>query len=131
MWDPISSATIDECGGGIGAVDIPIPGIDVNGDFYTDVAYFRASSASASSAFYFRNKAPSLPNQRTAAYGVSYTPWNWSKVREFAVADMTGDGKQEIMVLDPEAMQVIWLKSETNYVTPEGRSLPSHRAFLL
>ncbi|MCL2823257.1 MAG: hypothetical protein FWD57_04635, partial [Polyangiaceae bacterium] len=117
MWDPVGSGTIDTCNYGTNSLDIPISGIDINGDRNSDMVYFTSTNG-ATGTIYFKNSTPSSPNAcngSTISKSVSLS--NWRKTKVFVVSDITGDGKPEILLFDPEAMNVRWLTSESGYTS--------------
>jgi len=133
MWDSINSSTIDTCTYGNGALDIPIPGIRLNADLYSDMVVYRAEGNPLPGYFHYKNSTPSVPNSCTGT-GQSVTSTNASRprVRVFAVSDMTGDGKPELMRVYPETMTIEWLTSESDFHTYQSRSnVGTHHAIVL
>jgi len=49
----------------------------------------------------------------------------------FAVADMTGDSKPDIMVVFPDTTTISWMTSESNYTVVNSRTIGTHRAHVL
>ncbi|MCL4754632.1 MAG: hypothetical protein KJ015_31040 [Myxococcales bacterium] len=49
----------------------------------------------------------------------------------FAVSDMTGDGKAEILIVNPDTMTVNWLTSQSDYTIWESRTIGNQRAVVL
>jgi hypothetical protein len=132
MWDPINSTATDTCAWGLGGVDAPVPGIDRNDDVYTDMVTYRGQTWSDPGWFYFKNATPSSPNGCTGSTSsVSYQYGNRARQRVFAVADMTGDGKPEIMLVHPDTMTIQWMTSESGYTTVYSRSIGSQRSIVL
>jgi len=121
MWDPINSDRVQTCYTDNGETDIPMPGLDENGDYVSDMAFLRATSGSDDG--YLHISSFSLSDLGSRQVGaprkcpeveriLDWLPWNWAKVRAFVVADMTGDGLKEILFFDPDEMVVAWLRSE-------------------
>jgi hypothetical protein len=132
MWDPINSTTTDTCAWGLGGVDAPVPGIDRNDDVYTDMVTYRGQTWSDPGWFYFKNATPSSPNGCTGSTSsVSYQYGNRARQRVFTVADMTGDGKPEIMLVHPDTMTIQWMTSESGYTTVYSRTIGSQRSIVL
>ena len=132
MWDPINSTTTDTCAWGLGGVDAPVPGIDRNNDVYSDMVTYRGQTWSGPGWFYFKNATPSSPNGCTGSTSsVSYQYGNRARQRVFAVADMTGDGKPEIMLVHPDTMTIQWMTSESGYTTVYSRTIGSRRSIVL
>ena len=132
MWDPINSNAVDTCQWGIGAGDAPIPGIDRSGDLYSDMTVFRSTDWSGPGWFHFKNATPNAPNSCTGSTASVYYPYgNLVRQRVFAVADMTGDGKPEIMLVNPDTMTIRWMTSESGYTTAYSRTLGSQRSIVL
>ncbi|MCL2825046.1 MAG: hypothetical protein FWD57_13740, partial [Polyangiaceae bacterium] len=136
MWDPMSSSpTIDSCIFGNVAGDIPIPGLRYDSDFYSDMAVFRGDSYLSPARFYFKSSTPSSPNSCNGSGSSAYYNSMIARPRYqiFAVSDMTGDGKPDIMVIYPETMSVGVVKSP-NFTLMQTYTMPStitHRAHAL
>jgi len=112
MWDPVNGSPIDECIFGNGASNVPIPGIGMNGDLYSDMAFYNGTGFSGQGMFSFRNSTPSTPGSCPGPDLDMYHSFaRQPGTRVFAVADMTGDGKPEIMVINPGSNVIYWLKS--------------------
>ncbi|MCE7891027.1 MAG: hypothetical protein DYH12_15245 [Sorangiineae bacterium PRO1] len=47
------------------------------------------------------------------------------------VADMTGDGKSEILVVEPDSMTINWITSESGYTSFQTRTIGTQRAVIL
>jgi len=132
MWDPANSSGIDKCIFGNGATDIPLPGIRLNLDLYTDMVVYRGESGSTPGYFSFKNSTPSMPNVcNGSSQTLTFAGLNQPRLRVFAVSDMTGDGKPEIMIVHPEIMRIEWLTSESAFSTSVFRDIGNHRAIVL
>jgi len=136
MWDPIAGSTIDSCVFGIGAVDVPIPGLRINSDLYSDMAVFPTDSHLSPAKLLFKNSTPSSPGACNGSFGLaSYIGMGASpRYQIFAVSDMTGDGKPDVMAIYPETMTVRVLTSQSSFTQWQTYSLPStitHRAHAL
>ena len=136
MWDPINSSTIDKCVFGSGSVDLPIPGVRYNKLLFTDLtadyAYYRGESYTTAGKLWFKKTTPLSPNSCSgASYAVSSAPANRPSVRMFAVSDLTGDGKPDIMVIDSESNVISWRTSESNFTVIQSRSFGTILAHVL
>ncbi len=97
-----------------------------------ELAVYRGASWSGPGWFHFKNATPTVVNSCTGSTAsVYYTYGNRVRQRVFAVADMTGDGKSEIMMVHPETMTIRWMTSESGYTTANNRTIGSHRAIVL
>ena len=140
IWDPINGGQLTRTGVGTGELDIPIPGLDWDGDGNSDLVVLRATSTTDWSSFrVFLSQPPStaVSGRGThsvlapvAARGEIMSPWEPAKVawwmartRAFVVQDMDGDGKPDIMVFDPEEMLVGWFRSKINFEHGDGRAV--------
>jgi len=132
MWDPIGGSTIDTCVLGNGALDIPVPGLDLNGDRYSDMLIFRGQSTGGNGLFTFKNATPSAPGSCSGATkSITWPTASQPGTRVFVVSDMTGDGAPDLMIITPGSNTVWWLKSESAYLQYGSRSLGSHRSIVL
>jgi len=129
MWDPLNSSAKDTCQWGLGSLDMPITGIDRSGDGYTDMVVYRGQTWDGPGYFYFKN---ATPGSCTGATQTVYYQYG-SRVRQrvFGVADMTGDGKSDIMLVNPDTMRIQWMTSESGYTTVYSRSIGSQRSIVL
>lgn len=50
------------------------------------------------------------------------------RTRAIAVPDMTGDGKAEIVFVQPDLMTISWATSESNYATVNSRQIGDQRS---
>jgi len=108
----------------------------MDGDLYSDMAFFRALPGANwnEGIFAFKNSTPIQPNSCTGAtfgYGVLGKAIGRPRLRVFAVSDVTGDGKQDILAVDPDTMSVQVLKSESNFMPSTIHHFANHRAILL
>ena len=133
MWDPIGSGTKDTCTYGNGGLDIPVPGVRLNSDLYSDMVVYRGESGSSPGYFHFKNSTPSVANSCSGTgQTVQYAAFNRPRFRVFAVSDMTGDGKPDIMLVHPETMTIEWMFSDTNFFSGDIRTnVGTHRAIVL
>lgn len=129
MWDPIASSDKNSCAWGWGAMDMPITGVDRNIDGYTDFVVYRGSTYDGPGYFYFKNATPGGCTGSTQS--IYYQFGNRVRQRAFAVADMTGDGRPEIMLVQPDAMQIQWMKSEDGYTIVNTRTIGNERSIVL
>lgn len=115
LWNPVSSSTPDpSCQWGWGLVDVPLPGVDRNGDGYTDLAVFRAPDYSANAGVFM--KASTVGGCTGQQYpNIWYSSLKRPRTRSTVVADMTGDGLPELLFVQPDTMTVTWATSETTY----------------
>lgn len=108
---------------------MPVTGIDRNGDVYTDMVVYRGSTWDGPGQFYFKNSTPGSCTGSTQT--ITYDYGNRVRQRVFAVADMTGDGNPEIMLVQPDGMTIRWMTSESGYTTVLSRSIGSQRSIVL
>ncbi|MCL2825155.1 MAG: hypothetical protein FWD57_14285, partial [Polyangiaceae bacterium] len=102
------------CKHGSGPSSIPIPGIDFNGDLISDMVYFSPSD-DGSGTIYGKEFGTFFCTGATQTWSVPTSGWKKTKV--FAVSDMSGDGKPDILLVNPDTMQVKWLRSNFNYTS--------------
>ena len=121
LWSPIDSSTPQVCSYGDGALDQPIAGLDRDLDRRSDMALFRASSFDGLGWIYTRL---SLAGACNGTDHNVYCSW-CTRVRRrlWAVSDMTGDGKAEILMLAPDTMTIHWWTSESDYTSASSRTL--------
>ncbi|MCC6217596.1 MAG: VCBS repeat-containing protein [Polyangiaceae bacterium] len=118
VWDPFGAGTVESCQYGTLASDQPFAGFDRDGDLRADWGIFRDSAAGGSSQLLTRTTVASSCNGGTAvntscaACGV--------RTRVVAVADMTGDGREELLLVQPDTGAIEWRTSESGYVTVGG-----------
>ena len=118
MWNPINIAGIDTCAFGDGQKDVPIPGVRVDGTAYTGMAYFRGNSGANGVVSY---KAPTATVLNSCSGSTSTVTLSYSnapkgpRVQAFAVSDMTGDGKPDVLIVDPDKMAVHLCSSGQNF----------------
>lgn len=132
QWNPVTPSAIETCfwGWGFGEIDVPISGIDKNGDGYSDFVVHRAASFSDPATVWFKHSTPAAGCTGSTS-SVSYPALPRTRVRAFAVSDMTGDGKAEIIFLDPDLLTVRWATSESGYTTMYVRDFANQRAIFL
>jgi hypothetical protein len=133
MWSPLSNGTVNSCGWGIGRLDVPVPGIDLNGDMHSDMVVYRPDEGSTAGQlptgwFFFKNSTPlgGCGGNASSVYWQLW--WTTARIRTLAVADMTGDGKSEILGLHPNDGTLRWLKSENNYAFSQVRDIGTQYA---
>ncbi|MEZ4225124.1 MAG: hypothetical protein R3B13_29500 [Polyangiaceae bacterium] len=115
LWSPLTSSAYSTCQWGIGSKDIPIVGIDRDNDRRSDLVVLRLDGVSSTAKIHFRTWTTS--GCGSGAYTVNLPLLGRARLRAFAVADMTGDGRPEILITDPEYGMLFWLKSEQDYAT--------------
>ncbi|MBI4703522.1 MAG: VCBS repeat-containing protein [Deltaproteobacteria bacterium] len=128
LWTPIESSTVLSCQYGNGSIDQPIANIDRNADNRTEMALFRAYSYNGPGTVYMRNSLSTACNGTNR--NVSWSSYSVRR-RLFGVRDMTGDGKPDILVVDPEPMIIDWIESETDYGSKQSRSIGGETAVVL
>jgi hypothetical protein len=129
MWNPIASSAMNICSWGWGAMDMPITGIDRNVDGYTDFVVYRGSTYDGPGYYYFKNATPGTCTGTTQT--IYYQYGNRVRQRAFGVADMTGDGRPEIMLVQPDTMQIQWMKSDNDYTQVNVRTIGNERSIVL
>ena len=129
LWNPIGSSTVQSCQYGDNVLDQPIAGLDRNGDFYSDMAVFRSGSYTDPGTIYTRLSVVGGCNGQSHNVYCSWCPR--TRRRVFAVPDMTGDGKDEIMMVMPDEMNIFWFSSESDYTLATQRQLGSTYAIVL
>ena len=122
IWNPTNPTTsVQSCQFGISDVQ-PIAGLDWNLDKRTDLAFFHAPSVSSPGKILTR-----LSVNGSCGAGADYTLscTSCSRVRQrvWAVPDMTGDGRPEIVILQPDLGTLRWLTSESEYTEMFYRQL--------
>jgi hypothetical protein len=121
LWHPIDSSGVQVCAYGDGALDQPIAGLDRNGDMLPEMALFRASSFDDPGWIYARLSVDGACNGQDHNVYCSWCPG--VRRRVWAVSDMTGDGKTEILMLSPDTMTLHWFTSESDFTTAYSRQL--------
>ena len=131
MWDPVNSASVDSCVFGNGALDIPIPGVRYDADLYSDMAVFRGLGAPTPGLFNFKNSTPLTANSCTgSSASVSFVSVTKPGTRVFAVSDMDGDKKPDIMFVQPGGATIYWLGSKA-FGSISSRTIGSYRSIVL
>ena len=115
-WDDplnLSGGQVNQCFYGAPG-DMPLVGLDRDGDFWTDYGMYNPKGDSSSTWSYFLTRTRSGGGCSGTDYNVPVA-FHSGRDRVFAVADMTGDGKPEIMSLVQDFHQIRWFSSESNY----------------
>jgi hypothetical protein len=119
LWDPFGTGPLDApCPYGIGGSDQPFTGFnrDPFPDMRSDMGVYRATGGNSGKIF-------TRQSLVGACNGTNMNPTCSScgvKARVVAVADMTGDGREELVVLDGENTRIEWRTSESGYATIGG-----------
>jgi hypothetical protein len=92
-----------------------VPSTDKNLDWRTDMATYNATNGIGR--IYFHNVS-STTGDCSGAYSF-VAPAGITRIRQrvYGVADMTGDGVNDILVVDADAGTIRWLTSESGYAT--------------
>jgi hypothetical protein len=118
VWDPFGAGAIDApCIYGMNRADQPFSGFDRNGDRRADYAIYRATTSGAAAEIHVKNSMVGSCGgtnimHTCATCGIG--------TRAFAVADMTGDGKEEMVLIHTDTMTIEWRTSESGYGTTGG-----------
>ncbi len=131
-WDIFAGGSPTSCQWGVD-IDMPIAHIDRDGDMATEMAIYRAdkhSGANSNAWLSIRNSSGGASCNGTQT---NYALWSLNRPRNmvFAVSDMTGDGKAEILIVNPDTMTVNWLTSQSDYTIWESRTIGNQRAVVL
>lgn len=129
-WDVFGSATPVPCQWGVD-YDIPVVNIDRDNDRYTEMAIFRASSFSDPAWLSIKNANGGSSACNGTATNQSFAALNRPRNIVFGVADMTGDGKSEILVVEPDILTVNWVTSDSGYTAYQSRTFGTQRAVVL
>ena len=120
--DPVGESTVNVCAFGDGR-EMPIGGTDWNGDGKSDMAYFATYDTNSLGIFWGK------PTTWSDCSGYSTTTQfqNITRPRQraYGVPDMTGDGVNDILVIDPDYGIVRWLTSDDGYHTENLRLFAS------
>ncbi len=128
MWDPINSSTISYCGLGAGYLDMPITNIDRDADMYTDIAFYRGDGyVSGGGWLQFQTRPAGTCG---SGYAVSTAILKRPRHRVFSVSDMTGDGKSDIVLVEPEFSFFCWATSESDYNSLDCRGAGNETAVI-
>ncbi|MCC6216707.1 MAG: hypothetical protein IT376_17740 [Polyangiaceae bacterium] len=127
FWDPFGQGGPLECQWGIGGLDMPLPGIDRDGDFYSDLAIYRGDGYTADGWLKFKTT-PSGVCANGSTYSVSNSTVKRPRMRVFPVSDMTGDAEPDIVVQHPDSGVLYWLTSESDFTAMNARATGDHRA---
>jgi hypothetical protein len=122
MWDPINSSTIDSCVFGTDPASIPVPGVRYDADLFSDMFYYHGAGYSGSGCFNIKTATPSVPGSCSGAIsGITSSHVYDPRAQVFAVYDITGDGKPDLMKINPNDTRILWFTSESNFLI--GRSV--------
>lgn len=96
IWLPMSGSVMSTCDFGL-AQDVPLGGyLDIDGDLAGDMVLFRAQSESSNNLFFFRPASYACSN--VGYFSVDAGMHNHA--RPFMAADMDGDGKEDLGLVD-------------------------------
>jgi hypothetical protein len=126
MWNVATSGSVTSCVSGAGNSAFPVGTIDRDGDWRTDFVTFTAPTYGGSGSLAFQNS--NGGNCFGAITIRSNTAWDRPRMRPFGVHDITGDGKPDIILLDPDSMTFYWARSESDYATQNSRTLGDQRS---
>jgi hypothetical protein len=115
MTDPLQGSVTSCTWGSAG--DMPVPAVDGNRDGRTDMVVFRASTYDQASQLFFKNTTGVIGDCSGGTNTLNIIGVTRPRQRVFGVADMTGDGMSEILVVNPDAAIVRWLTSESGYTS--------------
>jgi hypothetical protein len=126
LWDPLNGGSLHVCAWGIGNLDRPIENVDYNNDLWTDMAVHRAETYDSAAWVHIKNTTPAggCGGSTTSRY---FYGINEIRYRVFSVRDMTGDGRTEIVFLDPDTGLISWATSESGYASVVSRSVGNER----
>jgi len=120
VWDPFGAGTIESCVYGMNAADQPFTGFDRNGDLQSDWGIFRDYAAGGNSELLTRTTVQgNCPGGTNVAASCSSANCS-ARTRVTAVASMTADGREELLLLNPDTGRLEWRTSESNYVSTGG-----------
>lgn len=115
VWEPFGAATLESCIYGMDRADQPFTGFDRDGDFRADWGIFRDSAAGGSSTIFTRT---TVPGSCTGGVAQQLSCSTCDvRTRVVPVADMTGDGREELLLVHPDSMKLEWRVSEHAYGT--------------
>lgn len=116
--DPFGAGTIDtQCVYGLNRVDQPFSGFDRDGDYRADYGIYRDSAWGGTATIHTRRALMSACNGDSVDRGCSSCG---IRTKAFGVSDMTGDGKDEIMLWNGHRMHIEWRTSESVYGSTGG-----------
>ncbi len=128
IWNPVTGSTIETCQWGIGRLDVPLGGIDRNADGYSEMVVYRGRDVASNGYIHMKNSTAGA-GCAGAQTSRSYTTINRIRMRSATVSDMTGDGKAEIIFVQPDSMAIYWATSESDYQTVVGpKTIGNQRA---
>lgn len=114
MMDPLAGVVTSCYWGSSG--DMPVPAVDGNRDGRTDMVLYRATAFDQNGTLHFKNvtgtQLDCSGSTNVLSAGVARP-----RQRVYGVADMTGDGRSEILIVEPDAGIVRWRTSESGYTT--------------
>ncbi len=102
---------------GWGSRDIPIAGIDRDGDGMSDMVVLRLPGTGSGENAQLHIRGTATGSGCGITTSVTLPISGTARLGGFAVGDMTGDGKAEILITEPHYGWIFWLKSEENYST--------------
>lgn len=132
MWNPVSSSTMVECVVGIpGDVPLGLIGTNFNqssGTNYSSMSVFRPGGGATNATLLMKasNGSDCSGSALTLSSSLGFVT---ERKPFFPVADMLGDGKPEILQVDPEGGTIKYWNSSTSYLT--GTTLPVGDAYAL
>lgn len=115
MWNPVSTSTLSTCQWGT-ALDVPLSGnIDRDGDGMSDYVVWRLSGSDSGGVLYFKNSASGTCSGATFSGAPGVPPFGTPSPRTqvFSAWDMSGDAKDEVMMLYPDTLWWWWINSNT------------------
>jgi hypothetical protein len=129
IWNPTNPASsVQSCPFGT-AGDQLIAGLDRNADSRTDLALFRAQTFSGPGMILTRSSVNG--SCAGADYNLSTPSFPRVRYRLWAVRDMTGDGRPEILILNPDLSRLFWATSESEYTETFTRYLADAHVVVL
>jgi hypothetical protein len=131
MWDVAGNGPVASClvAFGEGQDWFPIsPNVDRDNDGRSDMVLFKAADFVTPAALRFYN---SGGGTCVASQTVSFPALKRPRLRAFWAGEMTGDGKNELMIFDPDRMEFHWATSESDYATLQTKQLGSPHAIAL
>jgi hypothetical protein len=126
MWDVATPGPVTTCAVG-GNDDWPITGIDRDGDARTDMVLFNGDNSGNVGKITFKDSHGGDCNG-VVSKTISNSGWATPGMRVFGSFDMTGDNKNDIVLINPRSMEFDWLTSESDYSTILTRFLGTQRS---
>lgn len=121
MWSVNPPSSVTTCNVG-GNDDWPITAIDRDGDWRSDMVLFNGVLGRVS----FKNSHGG--DCAGAVKNVTVSSWKSQGMRVFGSFDISGDGKTDVIVIDPRKMQFFWLTSESDYSTLQSKFLGTQKS---